>query len=65
MNWFWKIEEKEPATELDIAIHENKKALQKKTRQAYKQKRKSSDLLKVSESALKYLEGLEKKDDSS
>ena len=62
MNWFWKVEKEEPMNELDVAIKENKKELRRKVRQSQKQRRESSDLLKLSEDALKYLEGLEKKD---
>jgi hypothetical protein len=66
MSWFWKIETpKEEETDFDVAIRENQKELHTKAQQSRKQRKQSTDLLKISENALKYLEGLEKKDDNT
>ena len=66
MSWFWKIETpKEEETDFDVAIRENQKELHTKVQQSRKQRKQSTNLLKISENALKYLEGLEKKDDNT
>lgn len=66
MNWFWTTKEQtvREEDELNKLVQKNDKAIRDNISSSRKKKQSSDDLLRLSEDALKYLEGLEKKNDT-